>query len=75
MVQIGLIALALLFFWEGAKGFRSSGIKVGLFKADKRADQGYEREGHRVLCDCRRTDLSLLRPRVPPVPCGGRIAA
>jgi hypothetical protein len=34
MVQIGLIMLALMFFWEGAKGFRSSGIKVGLFRAD-----------------------------------------
>ena len=40
MVQIGLILLALLFFWEGAKGFRSTGIKVGLFKADSEPIRG-----------------------------------
>jgi hypothetical protein len=40
MVQIGLIVLALLFFWEGAKGFRSSGIKVGLLTADSEPIKG-----------------------------------
>ena len=34
MVQIGLIVLALIFLWEGSKGFRSRGIKIGIFKAD-----------------------------------------
>jgi hypothetical protein len=34
MVQIGLIVLAVGFFWEGAKGFRSTGIKIGLLKAN-----------------------------------------
>lgn len=40
MVQIGLIALALLLFWEGAKGFRSTGIKIGLLKADSEPIKG-----------------------------------
>ncbi len=40
MVQIGLTVLALLCFWEGAKGFRSGGIKVGLFKADSQPIKG-----------------------------------
>jgi hypothetical protein len=40
MVQIGLILLALLLFWEGAKGFRSTGIKVGFFKADSEPIRG-----------------------------------
>jgi hypothetical protein len=34
MVQIGLVLLAALCFWEGSKGFRPTGIKIGLFKAD-----------------------------------------
>ena len=34
MVQISLILAALLFFWEGAKGFRETGIKWGIAKAD-----------------------------------------
>ena len=40
MVQIGLIVLALLCFWEGAKGFRSTGINVGFFKADSEPIRG-----------------------------------
>jgi hypothetical protein len=40
MVQIGLIVLAMLLFWEGAKGYRSTGIKVGLFKADSEPVKG-----------------------------------
>ena len=40
MVQIGLILMALLFFWEGAKGFRSTGIKFGLTKADSEPIKG-----------------------------------
>jgi hypothetical protein len=34
MAQIALIGLALTLFWEGAKGFRSTGIKFGLLKAE-----------------------------------------
>jgi hypothetical protein len=34
MVQIGLIVMAVLFFLEGAKGFRETGIKWGIAKAD-----------------------------------------
>jgi hypothetical protein len=33
MVQIGLVFLGLLAFWEGSKGFRSTGIKIGLVSA------------------------------------------
>ena len=33
MVQIGLVLLGLLFLWEGSKGFRSTGIKLGLVSA------------------------------------------
>jgi hypothetical protein len=40
MVQIGLIVMALFFFWEGAKGFRSTGIKFGLAKADAEPIKG-----------------------------------
>jgi hypothetical protein len=40
MVQIGLIVLALLFFWEGAKGFRATGIKFGITKADSEPIKG-----------------------------------
>jgi hypothetical protein len=40
MVQIGLVVLAKLLFWEGSKGFRSTGIKVGLFKADSEPIRG-----------------------------------
>ncbi len=34
MAQIGLIIAALMLLWEGSKGFRSDGIKLGIFKAD-----------------------------------------
>jgi hypothetical protein len=34
MGQLALIVIALLFFWEGAKGFRSTGIKIGFVKAN-----------------------------------------
>jgi hypothetical protein len=40
MVQIGLIVMALLFFWEGAKGFRSTGIKFGIAKAESEPIKG-----------------------------------
>lgn len=33
MVQLGLVVMALLFFWEGAKGFRSTGIQLGIVKS------------------------------------------
>jgi hypothetical protein len=34
VTQIALVLFGAFFLWEGAKGFRSCGIKVGLFKAD-----------------------------------------
>jgi hypothetical protein len=40
MVQIGLIVMALFFIWEGAKGFRSTGIKLGIAKADSEPIKG-----------------------------------
>jgi hypothetical protein len=40
MVQVGLIVLALLFFWEGAKGFRSTGIQFGIAKAGSEPIKG-----------------------------------
>jgi hypothetical protein len=40
MVQIGLIVMALLLFWEGAKGFRSTGIKFGIAKAGSEPIKG-----------------------------------
>lgn len=40
MAQIVLIVLALTLFWEGAQGFRSTGIKFGLVKPNSEPIKG-----------------------------------
>jgi hypothetical protein len=52
MAQIALIGLALTLFWEGAKGFRSTGIKFGLLKAEGEPIKGTKGKviGSCVIC-------------------------
>ncbi len=63
MGQISLIVCALMFFWVGAKGFRSGGIKIGVFKANSDPIKG---TNHRSFRNCPRDRLPLYRPRLHP---------